>query len=167
MVPTENETHSLSLKKNGQGVEKDKENEGEQLVLGMGPVQRSFWRLSRLVPLEGLRRQLSKRRERQVTSVETTSVSDSLSNTLIDEEVVEPQSLEIQEGSDSISLKPLPNADKHATEVTNGKTDMKNGTITGDKGKWRRVPYLPSYVPFGQVYIKSCHLPLYLSFLDY
>ncbi|KAF7825870.1 lipase class 3 family protein [Senna tora] len=154
LVPGENETNSLSLIKHGQGVEKDKENEGEQLVLGMGPVQRSFWRLSRLVPLEGLRRQLSKHRERQASSTETAALPDSLSTALIEEEVGEPQSLEIQEGSDSISLKPLPKNDKHAMEVTtDGKTDTKSNTITGDKRKWRRVPYLPSYVPFGQLYL--------------
>lgn len=146
LIPPENGINSLSLTKHEQVVEKDKENEGEQLVLGMGPVQRSFWRLSRLVPLEGLRRQLSKHQRRQVSSIETNSVPDSLATTLTEEEEVEPQSLEIQEGSDSISLKPLAKTD------TNGKTDTKSNTITGDKRKWRRVPYLPSYVPFGQVY---------------
>lgn len=151
-MPREGEIDGLLLKTNEQGVEKDKENGRERLVLGMGPVQRSFWRLSRLVPLEGLRRQLSKHRESQASSMETTLVPDSLASTSIEEEAVEPQSLEIQEGSDSISLKPLPNTDKHALEATaNGKTDNKANTITGDKGTWRRVPSLPSYVPFGQV----------------
>lgn len=149
-MPREGEVNGL-LKTNEQGVEKDKENGRERLVLGMGPVQRSFWRLSRLVPLEGLRRQLSKHQESQASSMETL-VPDSLPSTSIEEEVVEPQSLEIQEGSDSISLKPLPNTDKHALEATaNGKTDNKTNNITGDKGAWRRVPSLPSYVPFGQV----------------
>ncbi|KAK4268198.1 hypothetical protein QN277_024884 [Acacia crassicarpa] len=153
LVPREGEINGLLLKTNEQGVGKDKENGRERLVLGVGPVQRSFWRLSRLVPLEGLRRQLSKHRESQASSMETTLVPDSLPSTSI-EEVVEPQSLEIQEGSDSISLKPLPNTDKHALEATaNGKTDSKTDTITGDKGAWRRVPSLPSYVPFGQLYL--------------
>lgn len=151
-MPREGEINGLSLKKNEQGVEKDKENGRERLVLGMGPVQRSFWSLSRLVPLVGLRRQLSKHRESQASSMETTLVPDSFASTSIEEEAVEPQSLEIQEGSDSISLKPLPNTDKHALEATaNGKTDNKANTIAGDKGAWRRVPSLPSYVPFGQV----------------
>lgn len=152
--PSENETNSTLLRKHEQGVDKPKEKDAEQLVLGVGPVQRSFWRLSRLVPLEGLRRQLSKRIERQVNFVETNSLPDSLANTLIGEEVVAPQSLEIQEGSDGISLKPLPETDKQSLEVpTNGKTDAKNNVMTGDEGKWRRVPYLPSYVPFGQLFL--------------
>lgn len=151
-MPSENETDSLLLTKHEQGVGKPKDNDGEQLVLGVGPVQKSFWRLSRLVPLEGLRRQFSKHREGRISPVETTSAADSLASTLIEEEVVEPQSLEIQEGSDGISLKPFPDTEKHALEVaTNGKTDTKNNPMTGDEGKWRRVPYLPSYVPFGQV----------------
>ncbi|XP_054783773.1 uncharacterized protein LOC129298782 isoform X2 [Prosopis cineraria] len=154
LAPPENESNSLSLKTNEQGVEKDKENGRERLVLGMGPVQRSFWRLSRLVPMERLRRQLTKYQESQASSIESTSVPDSLASTLIEEEVLEPQSLEIQEGSDSISLKPLPNSDKHAMEATaNEKTDTKSNTITGDKRAWRSVPYLPSYVPFGQLYL--------------
>lgn len=151
-LPSENETNGLLLSKHEQGVGKPKENDGEQLVLGVGPVQKSFWRFSRLVPLEGLRRQFSKHQERQVSSVETTSTPDSLASALIEEEVVEPQSLEIQEDSDGISLKPFPDTDKRSLELTkNGKTDTKGNIVTGDEGKWRRVPYLPSYVPFGQV----------------
>ncbi|XP_027192608.1 uncharacterized protein [Cicer arietinum] len=153
-VPSENETDSLLLREQEEGVVKPKANDGEQLVLGVGPVQRSFWRLSRLVPLEGLRRQFSKRQERRINSVETNSLPDSLANTLIEDEVVQPRSLEIQEGSDGISLKPFPETDKHSLEVsTNGKTNAKSNPINGDKGKWNSVPYLPSYVPFGQLYL--------------
>ncbi|KAK7389317.1 hypothetical protein VNO78_24206 [Psophocarpus tetragonolobus] len=166
--PSENETNSSIFRKHEQGIGKPKEKDAEQLVLGVGPVQRSFWRLSRLVPLEGLRRQLSKHRERQVNFVETNSLPDSLANTLIGEEVVEPQSLEIQEGSDGISLKPLPETNKHSLEVpTNGKTDTKNNAITGDEGKWRRVPYLPSYVPFGQLYLLGNSSVEFLSGAEY
>lgn len=150
--PSENETISLLLRKQEEGVAKPNANGGEQLVLGVGPVQKSFWRLSRLVPLEGLQRQFSKHRERRINSVETNSLPGSLANTLIEEEVVQPQSLEIQEGSDGISLKPFPETDKNSLEVsTNRKTSTKNNGMTGDEGKWQRVPYLPSYVPFGQV----------------
>ncbi|CAL0329539.1 unnamed protein product [Lupinus luteus] len=153
-ILSDNESNILLATKHEQGVGKPKENDEEQLVLGVGPVQRSFWRLSRLVPLEGLQRKFSKHRERQMSSVETTSVHDSLASSLIGEEVVEPQSLEIQEGSDGISLKPLPDTEKHALEaVTNGKTDTKSNTMTGNEKTWRRVPYLPSYVPFGQLYL--------------
>ncbi|XLR00422.1 hypothetical protein HN51_055224 [Arachis hypogaea] len=85
----------------------------------------------------------------------------SLASTLIEEEVVEPQSLEIQEDSDGISLKPFPDSDKHSLELAkNGKTNTKGNIITGDERKWRRVPYLSSYVPFGQV-----NMLIWLNFL--
>jgi hypothetical protein len=151
-VPSETETNSLLLRELEEGVTKPKANDGEQLVLGVGPVQKSFWRLSRLVPIEGLRRQFSKHQERRLNSVETNSLPDSLADTLIEEEVVQPRSLEIQESSDGISLKPFPETDKHSLEVsTSRKTNAKSNNINGDEGKWNRVPYLPSYVPFGQV----------------
>jgi hypothetical protein len=151
-VPSETETNSLLLRELEEGGAKPKANDGEQLVLGVGPVQKSFWRLSRLVPIEGLRRQFSKHQERRLNSVETNSLPDSLADTLIEEEVVQPRSLEIQESSDGISLKPFPETDKHSLEVsTCRKTNAKSNNINGDEGKWNRVPYLPSYVPFGQV----------------
>ncbi|KAL2319459.1 hypothetical protein Fmac_028428 [Flemingia macrophylla] len=166
--PSENEANSSLLRKHEQGVGKRKDKEAEQLVLGLGPVQRSFWRLSRLVPLEGLRRQLSKRRERWISFLETNSLPDSLANTLIEEEVPAPQSLEIQEGSDGISLKPFSETDKHSLEVpTNGKTDAKTNAMTEDERKWRRVPYLPSYVPFGQLYLLGNSSVEYLSGAEY
>ncbi|KAK2352774.1 protein EDS1L [Trifolium repens] len=153
-VPSETETNSLLLRELEEGVTKPKANDGEQLVLGVGPVQKSFWRLSRLVPIEGLRRQFSKHQERRLNSVETNSLPDSLADTLIEEEVVQPRSLEIQESSDGISLKPFPETDKHSLEVsTSKKTNAKSNNINGDEGKWNRVPYLPSYVPFGQLYL--------------
>ncbi|KAK2406088.1 hypothetical protein P8452_68460 [Trifolium repens] len=153
-VPSETETNSLLLRELEEGVTKPKANDGEQLVLGVGPVQKSVWRLSRLVPIEGLRRQFSKHQERRLNSVETNSLPDSLADTLIEEEVVQPRSLEIQESSDGISLKPFPETEKHSLEVsTSRKTNAKSNNINGDEGKWNRVPYLPSYVPFGQLYL--------------
>ncbi|KAL4336404.1 hypothetical protein HN51_020890 [Arachis hypogaea] len=151
-VLSENETNGLLSSKRGQDSGKPKENDGEQLVLGVGPLHKSFWRLSKLVPLESVLRQFSKRR--QINSIETNSMPGSLASTLIEEEVVEPQSLEIQEDSDGISLKPFPDSDKHSLELAkNGKTNTKGNIVTGDERKWRRVPYLPSYVPFGQLYL--------------
>lgn len=124
--------------------EKLKEKEGEQqLVLGMGPVQHSLWRLSRLVPLEAIQRQFNKYKGRQS---ETPSIDDVLAAT---------QSLEIQEGSDGVSLKPflekdtVPPSNLSATE----KSDGRSTPMSGNGGGWLRVPSLPSYVPFGQVFI--------------
>ncbi|KAL2488244.1 lipase class 3 family protein [Forsythia ovata] len=131
-------------------VEKLKENEGEQLVLGLGPVQNSFWRLSRLVPLEGVRRQFLKYRGKKFEQVETSISTDSAVTSSMDDIVNTPQSLEIEEGSDGISLRPLPEKDEEiSSKVKNGKSYGSSG----DKKAWRRIPSLPSYVPFGQLYL--------------
>ncbi|XP_007049623.2 PREDICTED: uncharacterized protein LOC18612656 [Theobroma cacao] len=131
--------------------EKVKENEGEQLVIGVGPVQGPFWRLSRLVPLESVRRQFKKYRGMQVDPIEPSS-ADSTTASSIEDVVVEPQSLEIQEGTDGISLKPFAETDNGASDAGSGKlTEKRNGG--GGNKRWRRVPSLPSYVPFGQLYL--------------
>ncbi|RVW88715.1 hypothetical protein CK203_043793 [Vitis vinifera] len=140
--------NSSTLKGEKLRADKPKENEGEQLVLGLGPVQSSFWRLSRLVPLESVKRQLSKYRGKQVDPIET-SLNDSALASSIDDMVVEPQSLEIQEGSDGISLKPFSDMDKGDVATTK-KLEGKSNSDRVNNRAWRRVPYLPSYVPFGQ-----------------
>lgn len=134
--------------------EKPKENDGEQLVLGLGPVQNSFWRLSRLVPLEAVRRQFNKYKGKQAGPVNTSTVADSSVASSIDDAVAAPQSLEIQEGSDGISLKPFADTDKGQQEVTTaGRLAGKSNSTSGVSSAWQRVPYLPSYVPFGQLYL--------------
>ncbi|KAL6000640.1 hypothetical protein ACLOJK_024341 [Asimina triloba] len=122
---------------------KPKENGGEQLVLGLGPVQNSFWRISCLVPLESVWKQLDRFKRRQGLTGRTSSILDSSLTTALDEVEAEPQSLEIQEGSEGISLTPLGDRDRestHGNSYITGKSDNKNG----DSGRWRRVPYLPS-----------------------
>ncbi|MBA0846736.1 hypothetical protein Goshw_006437 [Gossypium schwendimanii] len=148
------ESTSLSTSKNEQGSQKGKteklnENEGEQLVIGVGPVQGPFWRLSKLVPLEGVRRQFKKYRGKQVDPIEP-SAADSTTAASIEDVVVGPQFLEIQEGTDGISLKPFADTDNGASDPGSGKLTGKNNG-SEDNNRWRRVPSLPSYVPFGQV----------------
>lgn len=151
-MPAENGTTKKSMLKSEEAVGKRKVNEGERLVLGLGPVQSSIWRLSRLVPLEGVRRQFNKYKGRKVAAVETSSQLDSVATTVVDDDIVEAQSLEIQEGSDGISLKPISDTDKEVPDVaSNGKLAGKSITRSGDDRRWRRVPSLPSYVPFGEV----------------
>ncbi|XVF81267.1 hypothetical protein PTKIN_Ptkin15bG0142300 [Pterospermum kingtungense] len=156
LVSSDMGSTSLPASNNEQGsqkgkAEKLKENEGEQLVIGVGPVQGPFWRLSRLVPLEGVRRQLKKYREKQVDPT-VPSAAESTTASSIDDSVLGPQSLEIQEGTDGISLKPFADTDNDASDTGSGKLpERKNGS--GDNKKWRRVPSLPSYVPFGQLYL--------------
>ncbi|XP_039005727.1 uncharacterized protein LOC120133147 isoform X1 [Hibiscus syriacus] len=150
------ENTSLSTLKNEHGAqkgkaEKIKENEGEQLVIGVGPVQGPFWRLSRLVPLEGVKRQFKKYRRKQVDPIEPFAAGTSTASS-IEDVVVEPQSLEIQEGTDGISLKPFADTDNCESDTGSGKlTEKSNGS--GENNRWRRVPSLPSYVPFGQLYL--------------
>lgn len=146
-VGTEIGVTNKSVVKGQSGIEKKKDAEGEQLVLGLGPVQNSFWRLSRLVPLEGVRRQINKYRGKQFDS---TDVSGSRS-TILEEEAIEPQSLEIQEGSDGISLKPISDPGNKPSDITLAGKSTEKTQKDSDQRRWRRVPYLPSYVPFGQV----------------
>ncbi|XP_068666784.1 uncharacterized protein [Aristolochia californica] len=138
------------------GWRKTKENDQEQqLVLGVGPVQNSFWRLSRLVPLDGFRRRLDKVKERRNQLGEGASgvAGDSGLTSMLDEAETTPLSLEIQEGSDGISLSPLPDTDGVSDGVNGSQKVGKSGTKSGNSRGWRRVPYLPSYVPFGQLYL--------------
>ncbi|XP_022991976.1 uncharacterized protein LOC111488464 [Cucurbita maxima] len=146
-VSPETRGNNLLTNKREEGTEKPKEKDGEQLVLGLGPVQTSFWRLSKLVPLESVRRQVNKYREKHKAPVGTFSASDSVSTGLLEDDVVEPQSLEIEEGLDGISLKPI--SDSDSCPPANVKSAKKNGVGRN----WRKVPYLPSYVPFGQLYL--------------
>ncbi|XP_078156316.1 lipase class 3 family protein isoform X2 [Carex rostrata] len=107
-----------------------------QLVLGMGPVQTSFWRLSKLVPVEAISKNL---RTFWGKSQEDKGLPD-----MADDESVEVgQSLEIRERPDGICLTPIPdkvgqNANSNAAEASK---------------PWGRVPSLPSYVPFGELYL--------------
>lgn len=147
-----------SLSKRGEGADRSsavklKENDGEQLVLGFGPVQNSFWRLSRLVPLEGVKKQLDRFKRRNEWE-ESSSVSDSDPTSILDAVEAEPQSLEIQENTDGISLTPMPNTSKGVPGDTKSSHMSEKGSDkNGNSRRWRRVPYLPSYVPFGQLFL--------------
>nr|XP_009593452.2 uncharacterized protein LOC104090107 [Nicotiana tomentosiformis] len=158
------ESSELSLLK--QKTEKAKDNEGEQLVLGVGPVQNSFWRLSRLVPLEGVRKQLYRYRGKKVEPLETPT-TDSVSMPSVNDITNTPQSLEIQEGSDGISLRPLPTDEDIPSEDKMGKSVAESNTNNGDKKGWRRMPYLPSYVPFGQLFLLGNSSVEFLSGAEY
>ncbi|KAL8516556.1 hypothetical protein ACS0TY_014995 [Phlomoides rotata] len=135
-----------------QKADRSKENESEQLVLGLGPVQNPFWRLSRLVPIEGLRRQFSNKGKINDLT-ETSVVPDSAASSTLDD-MVTAQSLEIEESSDGISLRPLPERREEISGgVKNEKSSGPSYSSSGDKRGWRRIPSLPSYVPFGQLYL--------------
>ncbi|PON65978.1 Fungal lipase-like [Trema orientale] len=133
-VTLETESSNLSTSKREEAADKVKENEGEQLVLGLGPVQTSVWRLSKLVPLDSVRRQINKYRGKNVSSVETLSTSASAAVALVEDEEVEAQSLEIEEGSDGISLKPI--SDVAPDLAASGKLPKKTTTKVGDGRKW-------------------------------
>lgn len=150
-------TASQPVSKHQQGQQKSKEqrpkvNEGEQLVIGLGPVQTSLWRLSRLVPLEGIRRQFSGYRRNQVDSEDAPVTKYSSVRSSMEDVGAQPQSLEIQEDSDGVSLKPMSDInDEKLDEAMSGKLAEKGISKSGEGNNWRKVPYLPSYVPFGQV----------------
>nr|GMD67009.1 uncharacterized protein LOC109162383 isoform X1 [Ipomoea batatas] len=144
--------------------EKGKENEGEQLVLGVGPVQNPFWRLSRLVPLEGVRNRLYRYTGKKAEPLESSASSGSALLSSVNDITTAPQSLEIQEGSDGITLRPLPQTNEDTSgELKNGKSSASNG----DKGARRIIPSLPSYVPFGQLFLLGNSSIEFLSSAEY
>lgn len=143
--PVDSKKSSLSEKQ----MVKVKENESEQLVLGLGPVNNSFWRLSKLVPIDAVRKQLNKYTGNKFGSSVNSAADSNITSSIEDAEDA-PQSLEIEEDSDGISLKPLNTNKGDSGETINGNSSGKNKS--SDKRKaWHRVPALPSYVPFGQV----------------
>ncbi|EPS74140.1 lipase class 3 family protein [Genlisea aurea] len=150
---------SPSFSKPGKGSGKQKaenvrQNVGERLVLGLGPVQSSFWRLSRLVPLEGLMRHISKYTAKSADPLEADVTVGSSSASSIDDAISAPQSLEIEEGSDGISLHPLPEKNEAISGGLKNEKQSGNGHVSaGKKLPWRAIPSLPSYVPFGQLYL--------------
>lgn len=130
--------------------DKLKENGGEQLVIGVGPVQTPFWRLSRLVPIEGIKRHLMGQKGTE-TSDKAPSESESAASSLTDNTTA-PQSLEIEEGCNGVSLMPISDSDAKAPALDTGrKAPEKSGNNEGDGRAWGRMPSLPSYVPFGEV----------------
>lgn len=132
--------------------ERPRGNNREHLVLGVGPVQKSFWRLSKLVPLEGVRKSLSAIQKQTNVFGKAPSQLDSYLQSKVDESEEPPQSLEIQESSQGIALTPLSDKDGGNTE-DNNRTEKINASEAGGSKRWSRVPSLPSYVPFGELYL--------------
>ncbi|CAN6238147.1 unnamed protein product [Urochloa humidicola] len=147
-----NKTDVKSKENKDTSAEKPKGSNGEQLVLGVGPVQKSLWRLSKLVPLEGVRKSLSIIQKQTNVFGKAPSQLDSYLQSKVDESEEEPQSLEIQEGSQGIALTPLSDKDGGHNE-DNNRTEKTNTSETGGSKRWARVPSLPSYVPFGELYL--------------
>ncbi|VAI46172.1 unnamed protein product [Triticum turgidum subsp. durum] len=128
------------------------DNNREQLVLGVGPVQKSLWRLSKLVPVEGVRKSLSVLKKQANIFEKASTQLDSYLQSKVDESEEEPWSLEIQEGSEGIALTPL--SDNHGgTTEENNRTEKINSSKVGCSKRWSRVPSLPSYIPFGELYL--------------
>lgn len=135
-------------------IPKSQEPDGERLVLGLGPVQTTVWRLSKLVPLEGVRKHINMFRKVETGVGQASPVADHGVPLTVDEAEAEPQSLEIEENSEGISLNLLPKKEDSGFVEANGSLiDTKNSTKVGNSSRWQRVPYLPSYVPFGQLYL--------------
>ncbi|KAG0487621.1 hypothetical protein HPP92_009716 [Vanilla planifolia] len=132
---------------------KSKDTNGEQLVMGLGPVQMPLWRLSKLVPLEGVQKHLSMLRRVGSQDGLAKLTVDYRPPSVNDAPEAEPQSLEIREGSDGISLKPIYNSKTALAEGNRKSFDGRSGVGMGGTRRWRRVPYLPSYVPFGQLFL--------------
>ncbi|KAH9315227.1 hypothetical protein KI387_023854 [Taxus chinensis] len=144
---------------------KSKPNEADHLVLGLGPVQNSFRRLSRLVPTISTHKQLNwfGRKKKVDTSL---TEADPVLTSAMDERETSMQSLEIQEGVDGISLAPFSDVGKSFVEInTNTQATLGREAKSAEWVHWHRVPSLPSYVPFGELYLlgKSSIEPLSAS----
>lgn len=145
---------------------KPKPNEEQCLVLGLGPVQKSLHMFSRIVPIINITKQSNlfggMKKDTDATSTDGNSVITST----MDEVESSAQSLEIEESVDGISLVALSDVDKISTVVKKNtlKTQSRE-TNTGESTRWHRVPSLPSYVPFGELYLleKSSVEPLSAS----
>ncbi|XP_057869239.1 uncharacterized protein LOC131076201 isoform X2 [Cryptomeria japonica] len=142
-------------------LQKSKQTEDESLVLGLGPVQNSLQRLSRLVPLSGVQKQLDwLRRSKKETK---TSEQGNLGSSSKESSSPVVQSLEIQEGADGLSVRQLPNVDESSfrkNELAGAKETKGRENL-----KWHRIPSFPTYVPFGQLHLlaKSSVEPLSAS----
>ncbi|XP_074565710.1 uncharacterized protein LOC141822180 [Curcuma longa] len=130
--------------------QKGKINDGEELVLGVGPVQTSIWRLKNLVPLEAVHKYLNAFKKVGNENGSVSSLENCSSPPAFGITDPEPESLEIQEDSDGISLTPL---DPDNTVANDSHVTRKTSTRIGESRRWHRVPSLPSYVPFGQLYL--------------
>ncbi|CAL5058233.1 unnamed protein product [Urochloa decumbens] len=133
-----NKTDVKSEENKETSAEKPKGSNGEQLVLGVGPVQKSLWRLSKLVPLEGVRKSLSVIQKQTNVFGKAPSQLDSYLQSKVDESEEEPQSLEIQEGSQGIALTPLSDKDGGHDE-DNNRTEKINTSETGGSKRWARL----------------------------
>lgn len=142
-------------------VQKATPNEGERLVLGLGPVQNSFHRLSRLVPIFGVQKQLDWFRGRKEDA--NAPKGDDSDSTL--KATSSLQALEIHEEADGVTFRPSPNADKISSEVIKKKSTESKESRKEEYVQWYKVPNLPTYVPFGQLYLleKSSVEPLSAS----
>jgi len=145
---------------------KPKPNEEGRLVLGLGPVQKSLHMFSRLAPIINITKQFNLFGGRKKDTDATSTEGNSVMTSAMDEREASPQSLEIQESVDGISLVALSDVDKTSTMVKrNTQRTQSRETNTGESTRWHRVPSLPSYVPFGELYLleKSSVEPLSAS----
>lgn len=144
---------------------KPKPNEGGRLVLGLGPVLKSLDMFFRLVPIINITKQFKLFGRRKKDTDATSTEGNSVMTLAMDEGEASPQSLEIQESVDGISLVALSAVDKSSTEVKRNTHRSSREINTGESTRWHRVPSLPSYVPFGELYLleKSSVEPLSAS----
>ncbi|XP_057834847.1 uncharacterized protein LOC131045291 isoform X2 [Cryptomeria japonica] len=144
---------------------KSKPNEADHLVLGLGPIQKSFRRLSKFVPSMSTHKQFNwfGRKEKMDA---TLTEADPVVTSAMDERETSLQSLEIQEGMNGISLTPVSDVGKSFMDIsTDTQTSQGREAKSGERVHWHRVPSFPSYVPFGELYLlgKSSVEPLSAS----
>lgn len=167
-MPTSNSVKSEVPSRSLNNATVSKEKKGEQLVLGVGPVQKSVWRLYKLVPLDAVRKHVDIFRKGNGAREAAPVLNRGVKLPLKVDEIAESQSLEIQEGAEGISLNTVPiKEDEGINEVNGNLADSKNSAEAGNSRQWRRVPGLPSYVPFGELYLLESSSVKSLSDAEY
>lgn len=130
---------------------KDLKKDGEQPVLGAGSVPNPYWRIARLAPLAGAPMQWlkGKIKEDDNNQLGTPNNGGELANT----SDLAP-SLKIHEDSEGVA-----SVDAEVKAISSdGKPEVKAGGVAGGvAGEWLErvpsLPSLPSYVPFGELYL--------------
>jgi hypothetical protein len=127
-----------------------KNRNGDQMALGIGPVPSPFWRIPRLVPLASVQKSVQWFKSRG----EEAETGRQVAGTNSEGDVTPVQPLEIKEATDRVALASVSSESNLAAQDLKPVTSGKREQSPVRPADWRnRVPSLPSYVPFGQLYL--------------
>ncbi|KAJ7539421.1 hypothetical protein O6H91_11G091900 [Diphasiastrum complanatum] len=157
---------AAELKPEKSSLSTKKSSRNERMVLGVGPIQTSYWRLSRLVPLASVQSSFAWLKGKRTDAIKFDPLATPSLEVGENGAIVQP--LEIQEGTEGVSLVPFPsNLEQTSSSPEERKSEVVEAK-TGNVPDWRkRVPSFPSYVPFGQLFLLERSSVEPLSALEY